>query len=91
MKVCCFIDSLGSGGAQRQMVNMAIGLQMRNHQIAFITYHEDAFFQDKLSRNGIKNITIKSNYAADQVIKVWRMFVKEKPDVVISFLTSPTE
>lgn len=37
---CLFvIDSLGSGGAQRQMVTLAKGLKQRGHDIEFFLYH----------------------------------------------------
>ena len=33
MRILCVIDSLGSGGAQRQMVNLAVGFKSKGHQV----------------------------------------------------------
>jgi len=38
MKLLFVIDSLDTGGAQRQMVNLAIGLRQRNHLVEFFCY-----------------------------------------------------
>ena len=34
-RILCFIDSLGAGGAQRQLVNLAIGLKKRDYSFFF--------------------------------------------------------
>ena len=39
MKILCVIDSLGSGGAQRQLVGLAIGFKERGHEVSFLVYH----------------------------------------------------
>ena len=35
MNILCVIDILGSGGAQRQLVNIAIGFKERGHTVSF--------------------------------------------------------
>lgn len=42
-RILCFIDSLGAGGAQRQLVNLAIGLKKRGYIVHFLVYHVDNF------------------------------------------------
>jgi hypothetical protein len=41
MKVLLVIDGFGSGGAQRQMVNLAAGLTRRGHTAEFAIYHPE--------------------------------------------------
>ena len=89
MKVCCLIDSLGSGGAQRQIVNLAIGLKNKGIDVYFLTYHSADFFQYKLEDNNIVNNTIKAKNIFERLIKIRKQLVCEKPDVVISYLTIP--
>ncbi len=39
MRLLFVIDSLGSGGAQRQMTTLATGLKARGHRVEFFIYH----------------------------------------------------
>lgn len=89
MKVCCFIDSLGSGGAQRQMVNLAIGLLNRGYQVVFLTYHEDNFFLNKLIEEKIERKIIQPCNTVYRILRIVNFFRCEQPDVVISFLQTP--
>lgn len=45
MKILCFIDNLGSGGAQRRFTNLAVLFRKAGHQISFLTYSEGDFFK----------------------------------------------
>ena len=48
MKILCFIDNLGSGGAQRRFTNLAVLFRKAGHQISFLTYSEGDFFKKTL-------------------------------------------
>jgi glycosyltransferase involved in cell wall biosynthesis len=89
MKIVCVIDSLGSGGAQRQLVNLAIGLKERGHQVAFITYHSGAHFVDTLLSQGIPLNRLMVQSRVDKVRKIRAMLRSLKPDAVIAFLDGP--
>ena len=45
MRITCVIDSLSSGGAQRQMVMLAVLLKERAHDVRLLTYHDNNFFK----------------------------------------------
>ena len=47
MKILCFIDNLGSGGAQRRFTNLAVLFRKAGHQISFLTYSEGDFFKKR--------------------------------------------
>ncbi len=86
MKILCVIDSLGSGGAQRQLVNLAIGFKERGHEVSFLVYHQEEFFKKTLEQNDIKvNEILESNY----LYRLWKMrrFIRGgNYDAVLSFL-----
>lgn len=89
MKILCLIDSLGSGGAQRQMITLAEMLKKLNYNVSFIIYHRDDFFKEKLD-----NLNIPINYflVPNPVLRIWRIrkFIRSSGcNVVISFLETP--
>ena len=53
MNILFFIRSLGPGGAERQLVNLAIGLRRRGHKISVVTMYSGGVFEDSLSVSAI--------------------------------------
>lgn len=89
MKLLCLIDNLGSGGAQRQLVNLAILWKQRGHEIVFVCYGDADFFEPQLTKNGIDINRINNKNALDRIVKVRRFLKKCDSDIVISFLLTP--
>lgn len=52
MKVQCFINSLSSGGAERQLVGLAIMLKQKGYEIEVCTYKTSNFYVEVLRSNG---------------------------------------
>lgn len=90
MKIYCFIDSLGSGGAQRQLVALGIGLKRRGHEIRFLMYHEDDHYIDILKKNDMTYIIIRERSYIKRFIKVREILRAGWQDVVLAFLESPS-
>lgn len=86
MKILCLIDSLGSGGAQRQMVELAKGFKEKGHQVGFITYHEINFFKPELVKNEIWVETIVEPNYLKRLLKMRKVIRRQEPDAVLSFL-----
>ncbi len=92
MKVLLVIDSLGSGGAQRQIVNLAIGLSRKGTAVELIYYHKNEFYLSKLIEN---NITVHrptkfiKGFSIQFATKL-RNLIKQNFDSVISFLFTPS-
>ena len=86
MKILCIIDSLGSGGAQRQLVELAKGFKSKCHEVKFITYHEINFFKPELEKNGISVETIIEPNYIKRFLKIRKVIKRENPDSVLSFL-----
>ena len=86
MKILCVIDSLGSGGAQRQLVGLAIGFKERGHEVSFLVYHEEDFFNKQLDDANIPvRKVLESNYFK-RFFKMRRYIRKGNFDAVLSFL-----
>ncbi|MDN6182784.1 MAG: glycosyltransferase, partial [Staphylococcus equorum] len=86
MKILCVIDSLGSGGAQRQLVNLAIEFQNAGHSVSFLVYHSDPFYYPTLEAHDIDVIEVlESNYFR-RLLKMRRVIRSGKFDSVLSFL-----
>ena len=54
MRLLFVSDHLGSGGAQRQLVTLALELTKRGHEIDFFLYHDADFYGDQLREAGIQ-------------------------------------
>jgi glycosyltransferase involved in cell wall biosynthesis len=89
MKILCFLDNLGSGGAQRQMVNLAILFQERGHEVRFITYNKGDFFKHDLDKADIIVDCIEANQPIARILKTRKYIRSGNQDVVISFLDTP--
>ena len=88
MKILCLIDGLGSGGAQRQLVNLAVLLK-KKHDITFTCYYDANFFEKQLTAEGIAIHWIKNKNALERIVKVRRFIKACDPDIVISYLETP--
>jgi len=86
MKILCFIDSLGSGGAQRQLVTLAIGLKKRGHQIRFLVYHQEDHFLPLLQASDIACQVIPPCSLVQRAFLIRKIFQQGWQDVVLVFL-----
>lgn len=87
MKVLCLIDSIGSGGAQRQLVGLALLLKERGYKVRVIYYHDDHFFRSFLEENRIQYKYVSGAASSLQkLVKVLREIKSFRPDTVISYL-----
>ena len=86
MKILCFIDSLGAGGAQRQLVELAKGFKEKGHEVEFLIYHHIIFFGSQLKEQNIPiTIITESNYFK-RLLKIRNAIRSYNPDVVISHI-----
>jgi glycosyltransferase involved in cell wall biosynthesis len=85
MKILCVIDSLGSGGAQRQLVELAKGFKEKGHQVSFLIYHNVIFYND-LKNNDIPVFCVSEKYYLLRLIKMRKFIRNGKFNIVLSFL-----
>lgn len=92
MNLLFVIDSLGSGGAQRQMVNLARGLNARGHHVEFFTYYKENHYRPLLDEADIHvHLHLKSSQFSVGPIVALRGFIRQgNYDVVLSYLSTPS-
>ena len=90
-KILCMIDMLGSGGAQRQLVELALGYKERGYEVAFLIYIKafDNYYNATLSDADIPIMDIDEPNYLLRVVKMRKMIKGYAPDVIIAFLEVP--
>lgn len=87
MKIVCLIDSIGAGGAQRQLVGLAKLLKERGNDILLIYYHDNHFFSSFLQENRVRYKYVKcASNILKKYIGVYKIIKMFAPQVVISYL-----
>lgn len=89
MRIILLIDSLGSGGAQRQMVALAKGFKKRGYEIIVLTYHNINFFKPELDEANIEVICLEQPNPVLRILKIRKKIRALSPDAVLSFLVTP--
>ena len=92
MRILFLIDSLGAGGAQRQVVGLARKIANRGHHVGVAVYHpEHSFFEAKLRTEGVvlHKLRKRSRFSLSLVTELNEVIRREHYERVISFLRSP--
>lgn len=90
MKILCFIDTLGGGGAQRQIVTLACTMIELGHQVQVLTYYPHDFFLPLLQKYGIPYKSIAPYPSIRRFYLLAREFRNFKGNAVLSFLEGPS-
>ncbi|MCC2618338.1 glycosyltransferase family 4 protein [Aestuariibacter halophilus] len=92
-KILLIIDSLGSGGAQRQLVTIARGLKARGHEVTFFTY----FPQYDHFLGWLREVNIpvvsqpkKGSLGISVFWRLYRLIKQERFDGAMAFMQSPS-
>lgn len=89
-RIICLIESLGSGGAERQMTGLAILLKREGYNVEVWYYAPNHFYRDELENEGVK-----TRYILNAINKYKRIGLickelhKVRPDTVITYLDTP--
>lgn len=81
--------SLGSGGAERQMVTLARLLKLKGHEVTFVCYLKDDFYRHILDIENIPILWIETKYYLERIIQIRKFIRNGRYDAVISFLETP--
>lgn len=91
--VMLFIDGLGSGGAQKQIVTLASSLKSFGLEVTVAYYHDEAFFKEYLDSRCIKRFKVPRGASFfEKIIFPFRLSMairSKKINTVISFLDGP--
>ncbi len=89
-RILCLIDSLASGGAQRQMVGLAVLLKEKGYAVKMVSYFDIPFYRQYLKDGGVEYESLlcgKSLFS--RLLAIERAIKHFRPDVVISYLDTP--
>jgi glycosyltransferase involved in cell wall biosynthesis len=93
MRVLLVIDSLGWGGSQRQMANLAVGLQRRGHDVQLFQYypHFD-HYRAQVAAAGVTLLDFdkRRKFDVGVVAALARHMRRLRPDVAVAFLAGPS-
>lgn len=89
-RILCFIDSLASGGAQRQLVGLAALLQKNGYKVKVITYYDLPFYLPFLKENQVDYELVYCKRGLFSRLKNIHKSIKSfSPNIVISYLDTP--
>lgn len=91
MKLLLFTDNLGGGGAQRQLVGLAVMLKNKGYDVKVCTYYDIDFYKYYLDNNCVDNELIRN--AVDpkkRIISIYNYLKKENPNCVIAYQETPS-
>jgi glycosyltransferase involved in cell wall biosynthesis len=92
IKILMLIDHFGSGGAQRQIVNLAKGLKEQGYYVEFAIYYPQfRHFESEVKQAGIEINELKksSRFSFSIIYSVCQLIKKKCFNLVISFLDTP--
>src|SRR5262249_47429155 len=91
MRVACVIDSLGPGGAQRQLCTLAAKLRQAGWDVSVLTYHSvDPFFLPTLQAAGVVHVALTGQSRLRRALAIRRALRRGRYDVVLAFLEGAT-
>lgn len=93
MRILLLIDNLSSGGAQRQIINLAYGLKKNGHKVTLVTYNNEFHFLYLIKKYGIHyyHLELKKIFLLPFLIYKLLIFInKEKISVVCAYLFAPS-
>ena len=88
-KILLLIEGLGSGGAERQLCGLAIGLKNNGYEVVVLTYRDENFYKKMLTDACVTNLHEPKLYRKwTRPFFLYKFIKKQNPDVVVSFLPS---
>lgn len=88
--LCCLIDSLGSGGAQRQMTRLIRALVDQGHRVRLVTYYPQFdHFLPEVKSLGVEPEYVETPSKLQRFLGVRRAIRRRQTDCIISFLDTP--
>lgn len=92
MHIALVVDALTSGGAQRQLVELAIRLQRApDVRATVVVYHDVPFYEHRLLAHAVPIVKLRRRGRFDPAfpLRFRRWLGEARPDVVHSFLLTP--
>lgn len=86
-KILCIIDSLESGGAERQMSYLCVGLKNKGYDVNLVVFSDGkGFYEDYVIDNGVNvSHNLKGVNRYRRIIEIVKLVKTLKPDAVIAY------
>lgn len=86
-RILCLIDSLGAGGAERQLAYLAILLNRHGHEIMFVVFtKENKFYEQFLIGGGVTPVYNERGVNRfRRILEIAQIVRKFKPDLSIAY------
>lgn len=81
---------MSSGGAERQLIGLAIMLKQKGYEVEVCTYKTDNFYVEMLKSNGIIYSSLSTDNKFKRLLGTIKQIRENKSDVVISYLEQPS-
>lgn len=90
-KILCLIDTLGMGGAERQMIGLALFLKEKGYQADLVTYYDHDFYNELVERYGLGSVTLHVRDSKWSKLRAVRRHIKQAGgyDWVIAYKDGP--
>lgn len=89
MQVVCLTESLMSGGAERQLCNVAAEMKRQGVDVCVMTYRPDDFYRPLLERAGVEHRLLPTGGRMGRMWAVRKALRAGKQDAVLAFLQGP--
>ena len=90
MKIVLLTESLGSGGAERQVCTLAGEFKRRGHHVCVATYSSGDFYLPLLERENVEHHFLGGHNKPSWAVNVRRFLRTNGQDVVLAFLGGPS-
>lgn len=90
MRITCLIDSLGQGGAERQLTALAVGLKRRGHEVDLLAYYPADHFRPELEASGVKYRLASGGGKWGTLLRLRKILRAGTQEVVLAFLEGPS-
>ena len=87
MKILCLIDSLDSGGAERQMSYLTTGLKRIGSDVELVVFSSGYdFFRPYIENRGVNIINnTKGKNPFKRILEISKLVKQKRPDIVIAY------
>lgn len=90
-RVLCLIDTLGMGGAERQMIGLALFLKEKGFHVDLVTYYDHDFYAELVDRYGLGSVTLHVKDSKWSKLQAVKRHIKQAGgyDWVIAYKNGP--
>ena len=86
-RIILLTESLASGGAERQLVSLAVSLKQKNESVEVWTYYPNDFYLPLLNQAKVAYRCVANGLSRGRrLLRIIRELYKERPSVVIAYL-----